>query len=52
VSDRQTISGMRSRIVQLHQIADMAHNQEISELLRKVAAEIQAELKRLEREPE
>jgi hypothetical protein len=48
MADTQTITGMRSRLVQLHRIADMAHSQEIRDLVLKVAHEIQIEINRLE----
>jgi hypothetical protein len=48
VTNSQTIAGMRSRMIQLHHIADIAHSDEIRALVLKVAGEIQAEIARLE----
>jgi len=49
MADAQTIAGMRDRMIQLHRIADMAHSKEITDLVLKVADDIQAEINRLER---
>jgi hypothetical protein len=48
VTDTLTIAGMRDRVIQLHHIASMTGNQEMRDLLFKVAGEIEAEIKRLE----
>jgi len=48
MDDFQIIAGMRSRMIQLHRIAAMAHSQEVRDLVLKVAHEIQAEIDRLE----
>jgi hypothetical protein len=48
MADTQIITGMRSRMIQLHRIAGLAHSEEIRDLVLKVAEEIQAEINRLE----
>jgi hypothetical protein len=50
MADTRTITGMRSRMIQLQRIANMTHSQEISDLVLRVADEIQAEINRLEAE--
>jgi hypothetical protein len=48
VGDNLIIAGMRSRMIQLRQIGNLAHNPEIRALVLKVADDIQAEVQRLE----
>jgi hypothetical protein len=46
--DEQTIGNMKARVAQCRRVASMTHNPEIIEIMLRIAAEGEADIKRVE----
>jgi hypothetical protein len=46
--DEQTIANMKARVAQCRRVASMTHNPEIIEIMLRIAAEGEADIKRVE----